>query len=39
MNMMGDKINAKKIAKAVGVNTIPGIDRPIKKFEEAKGNS
>ena len=36
MNMMGDKINAKKIAKAVGVNTIPGIDRPIKKFEEAK---
>lgn len=36
MNMMGDKINAKKIAKAVGVNTIPGIDSSIKKIEEAK---
>lgn len=36
MNMMGDKINAKKIAKAVDVRTIPGIDKPIKEFEEAK---
>ena len=36
MNMMGDKINAKKIAKAVNVNTIPGIDKPIKQIEEAK---
>lgn len=36
MNMMGDKINAKKIAKEVKVDTIPGIDRPIKTSEEAK---
>ena len=26
MNMMGDKINSKKIAKAVNVPTIPGIE-------------
>lgn len=36
MNMMGDKINAKKIAKAVDINTIPGVDKPIKQIEEAK---
>ncbi|WP_042278161.1 pyruvate carboxylase [[Clostridium] dakarense] len=36
MNMMGDKINAKKIAKEVNVDTIPGIDKPIKTSEEAK---
>ncbi|HSQ90398.1 pyruvate carboxylase [Romboutsia sp.] len=36
MNMMGDKINSKQIAKEVGVATIPGIDKPIKSAEEAK---
>ena len=36
MNMMGDKINSKQIAKAVGVSTIPGIDEPIKSAEKAK---
>ena len=36
MNMMGDKINSKKIAKAVNVPTIPGIDKPIENAQEAK---
>lgn len=36
MNMMGDKINSKKIAKEVKVDTIPGVDKPIKTSEEAK---
>lgn len=36
MNMMGDKINSKKIAKEVNVATIPGVDKPIKDYEEAK---
>lgn len=36
MSLMGDKINAKKIAKEVNVDTIPGIDKPIKTSEEAK---
>ena len=36
MNMMGDKINSKQIAKNVNVPTIPGIDKPIKSIEEAK---
>ena len=36
MNMMGDKINSKKIAKEANVPTIPGIDKPIKTIEEAK---
>ncbi|RDY22747.1 pyruvate carboxylase [Romboutsia maritimum] len=36
MNMMGDKINSKKIAKEVGVNTIPGVDKAIKTIEDAK---
>lgn len=36
MNMMGDKINSKQIAKNVSVPTIPGIDKPIKSIEEAK---
>ncbi|MEG1311044.1 MAG: pyruvate carboxylase [Peptostreptococcaceae bacterium] len=36
MNLMGDKINAKKIAKKVNVNTIPGIDESIKTPEKAK---
>ncbi|WP_270943000.1 pyruvate carboxylase [Romboutsia lituseburensis] len=36
MNMMGDKINSKQIAKEVGVSTIPGIDKSIKTAEEAK---
>ena len=36
MNMMGDKINSKKIAKEVNVPTIPGIDSPIKSVQQAK---
>ncbi len=36
MNMMGDKINSKKIAKEANVPTVPGIDKPIKTIEEAK---
>lgn len=36
MNMMGDKINSKKIAKEVNVATIPGIEKSIKSVEEAK---
>ena len=36
MNMMGDKINSKQIAKEVGVSTIPGIDKSIKTAEEAQ---
>ena len=35
MNMMGDKINSKKIAQAVNVPTIPGVNKPIKTSEEA----
>jgi pyruvate carboxylase len=36
MDMMGDKINAKQIAKKSKVPTIPGIDEPIKNIERAK---
>ncbi|MGL5347093.1 MAG: pyruvate carboxylase [Peptostreptococcaceae bacterium] len=36
MNMMGDKINSKKIAKEVNVPTIPGVEEPIKDYESAK---
>ena len=36
MNMMGDKINSKKIAKEVNVQTIPGVEKAIKSTEEAK---
>ncbi len=36
MNMMGDKINSKKIAKEVNVPTIPGINKPIESAKEAK---
>ena len=36
MNMMGDKINSKRIAKEVDVATIPGIDEPIKDIKRAK---
>ena len=36
MNMMGDKINSKKIAKEVNVPTIPGVEHAIKDFKEAK---
>lgn len=36
MNMMGDKINSKRIAKEVNVATIPGIDEPIKDIKRAK---
>lgn len=36
MNMMGDKINSKKIAKEVNVDTIPGVDKSVKSAEEAK---
>ena len=36
MNMMGDKINSKKIATEVNVPTIPGINHPIRDYEEAK---
>lgn len=36
MNMMGDKINSKQIAKKVNVATIPGIEKAIRTSEEAK---
>ena len=36
MDMMGDKINSKKIAAEVNVSTIPGINHPIRDYEEAK---
>lgn len=36
MDMMGDKINSKKIAHEVGVSTIPGVEKAIKSFKEAK---
>ncbi|GAA0101343.1 pyruvate carboxylase [Paraclostridium bifermentans] len=36
MNMMGDKINSKQIAKEANVPTIPGIDESIKSIERAK---
>ena len=36
MNMMGDKINSKKIAKESSVSIIPGVDHPIKTIEELK---
>lgn len=36
MNMMGDKINSKKIAKEADVPTIPGVDKPVKNIQEAK---
>lgn len=35
MNMMGDKINSKQIAKQVNVKTIPGIDKSINDINEA----
>lgn len=35
MEKVGDKINSKAIAKAVGVPTIPGYDEPVKNKEEA----
>ena len=36
MDMMGDKINSKQIAKKTGIPTIPGVDEPIKSIERAK---
>ena len=36
MDLMGDKINSKKIAKEVNVQTIPGVEKAIKTVEEAK---
>lgn len=36
MNMMGDKINSKQIAKQANVPTIPGVDESIKSIEKAK---
>lgn len=36
--MMGDKINSKKIAKEVNVQTIPGVEKAIRSTEEAKGS-
>ena len=36
MDMMGDKINSKKIATEVNVPTIPGKNHPIRDYEEAK---
>lgn len=36
MDMMGDKINSKKIASEVGVDTIPGVNESIKTVDEAK---
>lgn len=36
MNMMGDKINSKQIAKNADVPTIPGVDTSIKSIDQAK---
>lgn len=36
MEVMGDKINSKNVAKEVGVPTIPGIDYPIDNIDELK---
>ena len=36
MNMMGDKINSKDIAKQVNVPIIPGVDKAIENAKEAK---
>ena len=36
MEDMGDKINSKKIAHKVGVQTIPGVEKVIKSAEEAQ---
>lgn len=35
MEKLGDKIKSKKVAKSVGVNIIPGIDRAVKTEDEA----
>ncbi|MGD9535952.1 MAG: acetyl-CoA carboxylase biotin carboxylase subunit [Alphaproteobacteria bacterium] len=32
---MGDKIESKKLARAAGVSTVPGLDRPIEDLDEA----
>ena len=32
---MGDKIESKKLARAAGVSTVPGVDRPIADLDEA----
>jgi propionyl-CoA carboxylase alpha chain len=32
---MGDKIESKKLARAAGVSTVPGLDRPIEGLDEA----
>ena len=36
MNMMGDKIKSKKIAKEVDVPTIPGVEKAIKDMKKLK---
>lgn len=36
MDLMGDKINSKKIAHEVNVQTIPGVEKAIKSTQEAK---
>ncbi len=36
MDLMGDKINSKQIAKKANVPTIPGVDKAIKTFDELK---
>lgn len=36
MDLMGDKINSKKIAHEVNVQTIPGVEKAIKSTAEAK---
>jgi propionyl-CoA carboxylase alpha chain len=35
MEVMGDKITGKRLAKEAGVNTIPGYDGPAKDLEHA----
>ncbi|MFN0041922.1 MAG: acetyl-CoA carboxylase biotin carboxylase subunit [Alphaproteobacteria bacterium] len=35
VHLMGDKIESKKLARAAGVSTIPGVDAPVADAEEA----
>ena len=36
MRRLGDKLQARKVADAAGVPTVPGTDEPIEKIDEAK---
>lgn len=35
MEMLGEKIKSKIVAKSAGVKTIPGVDKPINSYEQA----